>query len=159
MVQELDRLPIIKAWNQILVPLQGEISDALAERIRDHILMTIRDSGAEGLIIDVTGVWMMDSHLCSVISNIAASARIMGTACIICGMSAQIALTLHAMGIDLVNVKTALTLEEAFATLGVRRVKAPKASLGAKTMGDRPEAPAVKRLPNSRREGAESFER
>jgi rsbT antagonist protein RsbS len=123
MKQELDRLPIIKAWNQIVVPLQGEISDALAERIRDEVLRTIKDVGAEGLIIDITGVWMMDSHLCAVISNIAASARIMGATCIICGMSAQIALTLHAMGIDLGNVKTALTLEEAFASLGIGRLK------------------------------------
>jgi rsbT antagonist protein RsbS len=122
MNRELDRLPIISAWNQILVPLQGEISDPVAERIREQILETIRTTGAEGLIIDVTGVWMMDSHLCSVISNIAASARLMGTECVICGMSAQIALTLHAMGIDLRNVRTALTLEQAFASLGIRRV-------------------------------------
>jgi rsbT antagonist protein RsbS len=124
-----DRLPIIRAWDQIVVPLQGEISDALAERIRDQVLYTIRDTGAEGLIIDITGVWMMDSHLCSVISNIAASARIMGTICIICGMSAQIALTLHAMGIDLGNVRTALTLEEAFASLGIGRVGKSRARL------------------------------
>lgn len=126
MTYELDRLPIIKAWNQIIVPLQGEISDALAERIRDQVLNTIKDAGAEGLIIDITGVWMMDSHLCSVISNIAASARIMGTDCIICGMSAQIALTLHAMDIDLGNVKAALTLEEAFASLGIGKLPKPK---------------------------------
>lgn len=120
--QELDRLPIIRAWTHILVPLQGEISDAVAERIRDVVLARIRDTGAEGLIIDITGVWMMDSHLCSVISNMAASARLMGASCIICGMSAQIALTLHAMGIDLGNVRTALSLEEAFASLGIGKI-------------------------------------
>lgn len=122
MTATLDRLPIIMAWNHIVVPLQGDISDELAERIRDEVLSTIRDSGAEGLIIDVTGVWMMDSHLCATISNIAASAKLMGTDCYICGMSAQIALTLHAMGIDLGAVKTALSLEEAFAALGIGRL-------------------------------------
>jgi rsbT antagonist protein RsbS len=123
MNRELDRLPVISVWNLILVPLQGEISDPVAERIREQVLETIRSTGAEGLIIDITGVWMMDSHLCSVISNIAASARLMGTRCVICGMSAQIALTLHAMGIDLGNVRTALTLEQAFASFGIRRVQ------------------------------------
>jgi rsbT antagonist protein RsbS len=141
MTRELDRLPIISAWNQILVPLQGEISDALAERIRDQILDTIRRTGAEGLIIDITGVWMMDSHLCSVISNIAASARLMGTECVICGMSAQIALTLHAMGIDLGNVRTALTLEQAFASLGIRRVPRERRRAPGARPATRPEAP------------------
>jgi len=120
---ELERLPIIKMWNQILVPLQGEITDALADRLRNHVLEKIRATGAEGLIIDVTGVWMIDSHLCSVISNLAASARLMGTRSIICGMSAEIAMTLQTMGVDITSLQTALAVEEAFELLGVRRAR------------------------------------
>jgi len=126
---ELERLPIIKLWNQILVPLQGEITDALADRLRNHVLEKIRDTGAEGLIIDVTGVWMIDSHLCSVISNLAASARLMGTRSIICGMSAEIAMTLQTMGVSITSLRTALAVEEAFELLGVRRVKEERAAL------------------------------
>jgi rsbT antagonist protein RsbS len=126
MIEDLDRLPIIKLWNLILVPMQGDITDALADRLRQNVLETINTSGAEGLVIDVTGVWMIDSHLCAVISNLAASARLMGTRSIICGMSAEIALTLQTMGVDLAGVQTALTVEEAFAMLGVRPVKKEK---------------------------------
>jgi len=128
MIEDLDRLPIIKLWNLILVPMQGDITDALADRLRQNVLETINTSGAEGLVIDVTGVWMIDSHLCAVISNLAASARLMGTRSIICGMSAEIALTLQTMGVDLAGVQTALTVEEAFAMLGVRPVKKEKRS-------------------------------
>jgi rsbT antagonist protein RsbS len=126
MMEDLDRLPIIKLWNLILVPLQGDITDALADRLRENVLETINSSGAEGLVIDVTGVWMIDSHLCAVISNLAASARLMGTRSIICGMSAEIALTLQTMGVNMAGVKTALTVEEAFSLLGVRPVKREK---------------------------------
>jgi rsbT antagonist protein RsbS len=121
-VSEVDRLPVIKVWDQVLVPLQGEISDAVAERLFDQVLETIKESGAEGLILDLTGVWMVDSHLCAVLSRLAASARLMGAESIMCGMNAQIAITLQSMGIDMGSVRTALTLEEAFRSLGIGRM-------------------------------------
>lgn len=124
-MSEVDRLPVIKVWDQVLVPLQGEISDAVAERLFDQVLETIKESGAEGLIIDLTGIWMIDSHLCAVLSRLAAAARLMGAESIMCGMNAQIAITLQSMGIDMGQVRTALTLEEAFRSLGIGRV-APK---------------------------------
>jgi rsbT antagonist protein RsbS len=128
-----DRLPVINVWNHILVPLQGEISDAIAERLVDQVLETIRDTGAEGLIIDLTGIWMVDSHLCAVLSRLAASARLMGAHSIICGMNAQVAITLQTMGIDMEAVRTSLTLEEAFRSLGIGRL--PKAQARKRTNG------------------------
>jgi rsbT antagonist protein RsbS len=124
MTEDPSRLPIIALWNQILVPLQGEITDEVADRLRTSVLETIYSTGADGLVIDLTGVWTIDSHLCSVISRLAAAAQLMGTRSIICGMSAEIAMTLQTMGIDMEGVRTALTVEEAFAILGVRRVAA-----------------------------------
>lgn len=120
---DFDRLPVINVWNHVLVPLQGEISDAIAERLVDQVLDTIRDTGAEGLIIDLTGIWMVDSHLCAVLSRLAASARLMGAHSIMCGMNAQVAITLQTMGIDMAVVRTALTLEEAFKSLGIGRLE------------------------------------
>lgn len=121
-MSDTDRLPVINVWNHILVPLQGEISDAIAERLVDQVLDTIRDTGAEGLIIDLTGIWMVDSHLCAVLSRLAAAARLMGAHSIMCGMNAQVAITLQTMGIDMEVVRTALTLEEAFKSLGIGRL-------------------------------------
>jgi rsbT antagonist protein RsbS len=145
---DFNRVPIIRLWDQILVPLQGEITDALAERLRSDVLETIHASGADGLVIDVTGVWTIDSHLCSVISRLAAAARLMGTRSIICGMSADIAMTLQTMGIDLTGVKTALTVELAFESLGIHRIgRHDKAEPAA---SERQQAPAQRdTLPNS----------
>ena len=77
---ELRRLPIIKLWDRIVVPIQGEITDELAGQLSQEILREIHQSGAHGLVLDLTGVWIMDSHLCSVLSNLASAARLMGTA-------------------------------------------------------------------------------
>lgn len=134
----LDRLPVINLWNHLLVPLQGEISDAIAERLVDQVLDTIRDTGAEGLIIDLTGIWMVDSHLCAVLSRLAASARLMGAHSIMCGMNAQVAITLQTMGIDMDAVRTALTLEAAFKSLGIGRLDANAIARGSR--GEKPSA-------------------
>jgi rsbT antagonist protein RsbS len=64
-------------------------------------------------------MWTMDSHLCHVIANLAAAARLMGTPTVICGMSAPIAMTLQTMGADFRLAQTALTLEDALVRLGV----------------------------------------
>jgi rsbT antagonist protein RsbS len=125
MSKELRRLPIIKLWDRIVVPIQGEITDELAGQLSHEILKVIHQSGAHGLVLDLTGVWIMDSHLCSVLSNLAAAARLMGTPTIISGLSPEIAMTLQTMGVELESVRTALSLEQALAMLGldVRRVE------------------------------------
>jgi rsbT antagonist protein RsbS len=121
---ELGRIPIIRMWDQLFVPLQGNVTDVLAERLQAEILDSIAASRVAGLVIDLTGMWLMDSHLCAVLSNLAVSARLMGTHTILCGMSPEIAVTLETMGIALDKVETALSVEEAFELLGLTMIRA-----------------------------------
>jgi rsbT antagonist protein RsbS len=142
MEHEISRLPIIKIWDQILVPLQGEVTDRLAERLSQEVLDAVHEHGAAGLVIDVTGVWMIDSHLCAVLSHLASCARLMGTRTIISGLSPEIALTLQTMGVELQSMQTALTVEQALEMLGLRVVrpgqkKASAASASAQDDGPR----------------------
>src|SRR6185503_5228150 len=122
---ELKRLPIINLWDRILVPIQGDVTDDVAEQLNSEVLRAIHETGAKGLVIDLTGVWIMDSHLCAVLSNLGAAARLMGTPTILSGLSPEIAMTLQAMGVELDAVRTALTLEQALTMLGleVRRAE------------------------------------
>jgi rsbT antagonist protein RsbS len=117
-----NRIPVIQLWQRIVVPLQGDVTDETAAFLVDDVLQTIRDTSAAGLVIDVTGMWTMDSHLCHVIANLAAAARLMGTPTVICGMSAPIAMTLQTMGADFRLAQTALTLEDALERLGVNAI-------------------------------------
>lgn len=115
---ETENLPILRLWGRLLVTLQGEISDDLAERLTEELLSTIDSQGAEGLVLDLTGVWTMDSHLCAALSRVARSAGLMGTPTIISGLSPEIAQTLQMMGIEL-DIQTALSVELAMERLGV----------------------------------------
>jgi rsbT antagonist protein RsbS len=113
------RVPIIKLWNLLLVPLQGEVNDELAEQLTSEVLDRIHQLGCGGLVIDITGLWLVDSHLCSVLSQLSSAAALMGARTFISGMKPEIALTLETMGVQLKGVSTTLDLENALELLGV----------------------------------------
>ena len=121
------RIPIIKLWTLLLVPLQGELTDNLANQLTSEVLTRIHEDGCSGLVIDITGLWLVDSHLCAVLSELSQSASLMGAKTLLSGMKPDIALTLETMGVELKGVKTTLNLEDALAALGVR---APEADEG-----------------------------
>jgi rsbT antagonist protein RsbS len=116
-----NRIPIIGFWDLLLVPLQGDMTDDMASRLVSEVLDRIHKDGSSGLIIDITGLWLVDSHLCAVLSQLAAAAGLMGASTIISGMKPEIAMALETMGIRLANVTTTLDLETALARLGVGR--------------------------------------
>jgi len=111
-------VPVIPLWDLYLVPLQGDIHDSQAASLSETVLARIARSGARGLIFDVSGVEMMDSHLCALLADVAKAAGLMGTPTTLCGVKPEIALTLHSMGVEL-DVESALTLEEALERHGV----------------------------------------
>ena len=112
-------IPVIELWGTLLVPLQGDIRDSQMEELRDRVLARIRDRGASGLVLDATGVWLLDSHLCAMLGKLAATARLMGTHAVLCGLGPEVVLTLQSMDIDLHGIDTALELESALERLGL----------------------------------------
>jgi len=119
MDEAYNQIPIIKLWHLLLVPLQGEMTDDVASRLMSEVLERIYRDGSSGLVIDITGLWIIDSHLCSVLSQISDAAALMGARTVICGMKPEIALTLETMGVHLDNITSSLDLEGALALLGV----------------------------------------
>lgn len=122
-----DRIPIIKLWDLLLVPLQGEMTDGLSRNLMSEVLTRVHRHGSTGLVIDITGLWMIDSHLCSVLSQLSMAASLMGARSVICGMKPEIALTLETMGVEFGSIAAALDLEGALQLLGVERPEAGNA--------------------------------
>ena len=121
MDEAYNQIPIIKLWHLLLVPLQGEMTDEVASRLMSEVLERIYRDGSSGLVIDITGLWILDSHLCSVLSQISDAAALMGATTVICGMKPEIALTLETMGVHLANITSSLDLEGALSLLGVQK--------------------------------------
>ena len=119
MTQKDGSVPIIRLWDVFLVPVQGDILDHEAELLAAQLLSRIHEEGAAGLIIDLSGVWMLDSHLCAVVVTLSRAARFLGTPTMVSGLSPEIALTLQSMGLDFAAGKTTRSLEEALAAFGI----------------------------------------
>ncbi len=113
-------IPVIELWGRLVVSLQGDVTDSQMERLRSSVLDRIRDRGARGLVIDASGMWLVDSHLCSMLGRLVLAARLMGTQAVLCGLTPEVVITLEEMGIHLEGIDTALSLEAALERLGVR---------------------------------------
>jgi rsbT antagonist protein RsbS len=107
------QLPILSLWGHLLVPLQGDISDRAAEQLVPRVLDRVCRESALGVIIDVSGVWLMDSHLCALLAKLVSAFRLMGASAVVSGLSPEIVTTLMEMGVELKQFSTALTLEAA----------------------------------------------
>lgn len=116
---DLVAVTVIELWKRLLVPLQGEIGDQELERLSNVVLARIASQEIEALIIDTSGMWMVDSHLCAGLGRLATAASIMGVPSILCGLSADIVMTLQAMGFELDTLRTTLTLEAALSVSGI----------------------------------------
>jgi rsbT antagonist protein RsbS len=121
-MQSYERIPVIRLWHVILVPLQGEVSDTLAERLTEEVLRQVHSEEVSGLVIDITGLWMVDSHLCAVLSQIAQAAALMGAKTFLSGMKPEVALTLETMDVELRGVGATQSLNEALEALGIQLV-------------------------------------
>ncbi|HEV8244149.1 MAG TPA: STAS domain-containing protein [Polyangiaceae bacterium] len=111
---------MIELWGQLLVPLQGDISDSQMDQVVQTVLERIRTSDAEGLVLDASGVWLVDSHLCAALGRLAGAARLMGVPSVMCGLGPEVVMTLQSMGFDLKGIHTTLGLESALEMLGLQ---------------------------------------
>ena len=123
-------IPVLKIWDQLLVALQGDVSDRQADELSHAVLSRIRDADVTGLIVDVTGVLTLDSHLCAVLARLAASARLMGVRSVLCGLTPEVVMTLQAMDIELEEIETMGTIEEALEAAGIRHTAIPERDYG-----------------------------
>lgn len=145
-------LPFIRLWGTLLVPLQGEVNDHLAERIHTEVLNHVYESEVENVIVDVTGLWVLDSHICAMLAALGNSAKLMGASTVICGMSAEIAQTLQMMDIGLDAMRSALNVEEAFDLIGIQAKRVERGGArgdGKRGGGDGADAEADERSNDS----------
>jgi len=117
----------IRLWDCLLVPLQGDVSDDRAEGVVTEVLRRIRDEECANVLLDLSGVGTLDSHLCATLVALARSARMMGAQTVVSGMRPEIAMTLETMGVRLQGMTTVATLEDALGRLGIRRASDQRA--------------------------------
>ncbi|MEU6770630.1 STAS domain-containing protein [Streptomyces sp. NPDC046759] len=110
-------VPVLALGNILLISLQGELHDSVAEQLQQDITHRVARSEVSGVVIDVSGVEIVDSFLGRVIAEIAASARLLAARTVLCGMRPAVAITLVELGLTLPGLVTALDVERALELL------------------------------------------
>ena len=124
----MDRIPILKMGNYLLVTIQVDMHDRLAMALQEDLTEKISATGARGVLIDISSLEIMDSFIGRMFSNIAAMARVLDAATVVVGMRPAVAITLVELGLSLPGVRTALDVERGMALL--------RASLGEREITD-----------------------
>ena len=116
----MERIPILKMGDNLLVSIQVDMHDRLAMTLQDDLTAKIVETGASIAIIDITGVPTVDTLVAQHLMKTVAAARLMGADCIISGIRPQIAQTIVHLGVELGDVVTKSSLADAL-TVALRR--------------------------------------
>jgi len=106
-------IPIIKLYGTLIVSVQVDVTDHLVRELKDDIANAIQNQQVRGLIIEVSGVDIIDSYIARSLRDIAHISRLMGVDTVLAGLDAAMAITLVEMGMALGGIRTALNLESA----------------------------------------------
>jgi rsbT antagonist protein RsbS len=107
----MDRLPILTLGDVLLVSIQVDLEDLVALRLQEDLADKIVKSGAHGVIIDITGLDIVDSFVGRMLSTIASISRVLDAETVVVGMRPAVAITLVELGLSLNGVRTALNVE------------------------------------------------
>jgi anti-anti-sigma regulatory factor len=123
--------PTISVWDGILVvPLIGVLDQDRARDMRQALLDRVQGSGADVVIVDITGLAELDTAAAKHLIDTFAAVALLGSRCVLTGMSPANAQNIVALGVSFGNVATQSTLREglrlAFRLTDNRVVKTPQ---------------------------------
>src|SRR3984957_18675406 len=107
----MERIPILRMGEFLLVTIQVDMHDQLALRLQDDLTQAIQKTGAKGVLIDISALEMVDSFIGRMIADISGMSRILDAKTVLVGMQPAVAITLVELGLPLPGVATALNVE------------------------------------------------
>lgn len=113
----MERIPILRMGEFLLVTIQVDMHDQLALRLQDDLSNTIQKFASRGVLIDISTLEMVDSFIGRMVSDISGLAKILGAETTLVGMQPAVAITLVELGLSLPGVATALNVERGMAML------------------------------------------
>ena len=107
----MDRIPILKVGNCLLVTIQVDMHDELAMSLQEDLTSQIAKYNSRGVLIDISSLEIVDSFIGRMLANIAAMSRVLDAQTVLTGMQPAVAITLVELGMALPGIKTALNVE------------------------------------------------
>jgi rsbT antagonist protein RsbS len=113
-------VPILKQRNYLIASVQAVLTDQDLINLRDRLVAQVGRFRSVGVILDVTGLDVMDSFSVRTLRDMAHMIRLRGADTVIVGIQPEVAFSMVQLGLSLEGVPTALDLEEGLAYLDAR---------------------------------------
>src|SRR4029453_1712229 len=113
----MDKIPILRMGRFLLVTIQVDMHDRLALQLQEDLTERIVKDRAQGVLIDISSLEVVDSFIGRMISNIAAMASVLDARTVVVGMQPAVAITLVELGLSLDGVRRALNVDKGMALL------------------------------------------
>ena len=113
----MERIPILRMGNLLLVTIQVDLYDKLAETLEADLVQMISKTNAKGVLIDISAVSIIDSFMGRIIGNIATMSRVLDAETVVVGMQPAVAITLVELGLPLKGVASALSVDKGMEVL------------------------------------------
>ncbi|KAF1007858.1 MAG: RsbT antagonist protein RsbS [Luteibacter sp.] len=116
----MERIPILRMGEFLLVTIQVDMHDQLALTLQDDLAERISRTSARGVLIDISALDMVDSFIGRMINTISGLSKVMDAETVVVGMQPAVAITLVELGLYLPGVSTALNVERGMERLRER---------------------------------------
>ncbi|GAA1403679.1 MULTISPECIES: STAS domain-containing protein [Oerskovia] len=126
-----DGVPVLKIGSTLLVSIQVDLQDDTALQLQEDLATRITETGARGVIIDISGLEIVDSFIGRMLASAASISHVLDATTVVVGMRPAVAITMVELGLSLGNVRTALDVERALALLGTVEESAEDVLLAA----------------------------
>jgi rsbT antagonist protein RsbS len=107
----VEKIPILRMGNFLLVTIQVDMHDRLAMTLQDDLTNRISETGARGVLIDISSLEIVDSFIGRMLGNIASMSKVLDAHTVVVGMQPAVAITLVELGMSLEGVRTALNVD------------------------------------------------
>ncbi len=125
----MDAVPILKLGSTLLVSIQVDLQDQTALQLQEDLAERITQTGARGVLIDISGLEIVDSFIGRMLSSIAGISRVLDATTVVVGMRPAVAITMVELGLQLDGVRTALDVEKGLRMLQPADATSPEALL------------------------------